>query len=157
MPGAHGAALGARRAQIYLWAGDNLTSDLSLQHVGSSHLVEQIFYSIQGVLVLDCDFIQSSIINAHPSSAILLHEQDRGGPRWGTWSDVTFLWQLIYLLLELNQLWSKYPLGSFRNGGGSRKKLYGKLNFPLRWILSHPDLRDKVGCISYMRQRRQHI
>jgi hypothetical protein len=24
-------------------------------------------------------------------------------------------------------------------------------------LLSHPDLRDKVGCISYMRQRRQHI
>jgi hypothetical protein len=23
--------------------------------------------------------------------------------------------------------------------------------------LSHPDLRDKAGCISYMRQRRQHI
>ena len=23
--------------------------------------------------------------------------------------------------------------------------------------VSHPDLRDKAGCISYMRQRRQHI
>jgi hypothetical protein len=24
-------------------------------------------------------------------------------------------------------------------------------------VVSHPDLRDKAGCISYMRQRRQHI
>jgi hypothetical protein len=30
---------------------------------------------------------------------------------------------------------------------------------PIRGMrrLSHPDLRDKVGCISYMRRRRQHI
>jgi hypothetical protein len=25
------------------------------------------------------------------------------------------------------------------------------------WSVSHPDLRNKAGCISYMRQRRQHI
>jgi hypothetical protein len=24
-------------------------------------------------------------------------------------------------------------------------------------VLSHPNLRNKAGCISYMRQRRQHI
>jgi hypothetical protein len=24
-------------------------------------------------------------------------------------------------------------------------------------LMSHPDLRNKAGCISYMRQRRQHI
>jgi hypothetical protein len=28
---------------------------------------------------------------------------------------------------------------------------------PLLFIMSHPVLRNKDGCISYMRQRRQHI
>jgi hypothetical protein len=33
-----------------------------------------------------------------------------------------------------------------------------KVEFAIELIpVSHPDLRDKAGCISYMRQRRQHI
>jgi hypothetical protein len=35
-------------------------------------------------------------------------------------------------------------------------KIYKKTAYKLLTV-SHPDLRDKAGCISYMRQRRKHI
>jgi hypothetical protein len=36
-------------------------------------------------------------------------------------------------------------------------KIFDELIKNDNFKLSHPDLRDKVGCISYIRQRRQHI
>jgi hypothetical protein len=38
-----------------------------------------------------------------------------------------------------------------RHWGGSEEKVV------VEGAVSHPDLRNKAGCISYMRQRRQHI
>jgi hypothetical protein len=73
-------------------ADDNLTSDLSqrTRWLLSAGRTDLLFWA--RVLVLNHDFIQSSIIDTHPSGAIfLLHEQDRGGPRRGARPDVTFL------------------------------------------------------------------
>ena len=69
------------RSQIYL-----------REYAGTSELVEQIFYPWQGVLVLDSDFIQGSVVYAHPFGTIfLLYKQHWSGPRRGAWSDVTLL------------------------------------------------------------------
>jgi hypothetical protein len=52
------------------------------EHTGASQLIKQILYSGHGVLVLDCDFIQSSIIYAHSLRTILLlHKQHWGSLR----------------------------------------------------------------------------
>jgi hypothetical protein len=85
-----------------------------------------------GVLVLNSDFIQSSVVNAHTLRTILLYKQHWGGLRRGAGSDVTLLQQLVYLFLEFHQFWSVHSVGSFRNWDGARDKLYGKFKFSLR-------------------------
>jgi hypothetical protein len=55
--------------------------------------------------------------------------------------------RLVLQKLRDNQLYAKFSKCDFWLKGVAF----------LGYIVSHPDLRDKVGCISYMRQRRQHI
>jgi type IV secretory pathway VirB6-like protein len=66
--------------------------------------------------------------------------------------------------LNINFLWIKQVLGIvfvlkiyFLNDFYRSITVWTVPQFPESTGVSHPDLRDKVGCISYMRQRRQHI
>jgi hypothetical protein len=61
-------------------------------------------------------------------------------------------WVLVFCVVQENERAYWWPQCVPHLGAGPIKS----------WLegsggVSHPDLRDKVGCISYMRQRRQHI
>jgi hypothetical protein len=81
-------------------------------------------------------------------------------------AQTTVLDRRVGYKLGKGSLWGKIP-DRIRKGSTNIRNLAPQhrinstqhvlLKNPFVGNLSHPVLRDKAGCISYMRQRRQHI
>ena len=110
------------RSVVYFW---EMTSTLKL--------VKQLISLGDEILMLDCNLIQLSIVNAHSERTIfLLYEQHWCIPWSNTMSDETFISKFFQLLFQFVKLCWSHSVRRNRNRLGILKEINSKVNFPFK-------------------------
>ena len=121
------------QAQVSSAQADLARAKIDLgEYSGTFKLIEQIIDPGKRVLVFDGDFIESSVVNAHPLRLVfLLHKNHRSTPGGSTRTYVPLFFQLFQLFLYFGQFICCHTVGSLVQRSGSWSKIYPELNLSL--------------------------